>query len=74
MNKKLIKKHTEIAIGLLASSTPNRYGNRKIDHAHRNYITQTVTDLLEIILMEIEESDVLIIPEKQPDINPPDES
>ena len=74
MNKNLIKRHTEIAIGLLASTTPNRYGNGKIKHSHRNYINQTITDLLEIILMEIEESDALIIPENSDNLNPPDES
>jgi hypothetical protein len=73
MNKKLIKRNTQIAIGLLGSTIPNRYGNGKINHAHRNYITQTITDLLEIILMELEESDVLIIPNKSADINPPEE-
>ena len=74
MNKKLIKTNTQIAIGLLGSSFPNRYGNRKIGHAHRNYISQTVTELLEMILIDIEESDALIIPKSQDNINPPEES
>lgn len=74
MNKNLIKRNTQIAIGLLASTTPNRYGNGKINHAHRNYINQTINDLLEIILMEVDESDELIIPKNCQDINPPEES
>ncbi len=74
MNKRLIKTNTQIAIGLLGSSFPNRYGNRKISHSHRNYITQTVTELLEMILIDIEESDALIIPKTHANINPPDES
>jgi hypothetical protein len=64
----------QIAIGLLASSTPNRYGNRKISHSHRNYLTSTVTELLEMILLEIEESDDVIIPKMPANINPPEES
>ena len=64
----------QIAIGLLASCTPNRYGNGKINHSHCNYLTQTITELLEMILIEVEESDVPIIPKSQPDINPPEES
>jgi hypothetical protein len=74
MNKNLIKRNTQIAIGLLGSSIPNRYGNGKINHAHRNYLTQTITDLLEIILMEVEESDDVIITENLPILNPPEES
>jgi|GEM_PF-5562528 len=74
MNKSLIKKNTQIAIGLLGSTIPNRYGNGKVHHSHRNYITQTVTQLLEMILIEVEESDALIIPKNCQDINPPEES
>lgn len=73
MNKKLIKKNTQIAIGLLGSSIPNRYGNGRISHSHRNYISQTITELLELILIDIDESDVLIIPKSQDNFNPPDE-
>jgi hypothetical protein len=74
MNKNLIQKNVEIAIGLLGSSFPNRYGNHKISHSHRNYITQTVTELLELILIEIGESDVLSIPKSPSNINLPEET
>jgi hypothetical protein len=74
MNKELIKKNTEIAIGLLASSIPDRFGNGKMNHNHRTYISKTVTTLLEMILQDIDKSDDVIIPKKTPTINPPDES
>lgn len=74
MNKNLIKRNTQIAIGLLASTVPNRYGNGKVNHAHRTYITQTVAELLEMILEEVEENDDVIIPNNSDSINPSDES
>jgi hypothetical protein len=74
VNRKLVKKNVEIAIGLLGSSFPNRYSNHKVSHYHRNYITKTVTELLEMILIEMQESDAVIIPKNCQDINPPDES
>lgn len=74
MNQKLIKKNTQIAIGLLASTVPNRYGNGKVNHAHRTYITQTVKELLEMILEEVQEVDDVIIPNNPDSINPPEES
>jgi hypothetical protein len=74
MNKKLILRNTQIAIGLLGSTIPNRYGNGKVQHRHRTYVTETVTKLLEIILAEVEESDELIVTKNFQNINPPEES
>jgi hypothetical protein len=74
MNKKLILRNTQIAIGMLASTIPNRYGNGKVQHRHRTYVTETVTKLLEIILAEVEESDDSIITETPILINPPEET
>jgi hypothetical protein len=74
MPNKPIKNDIQIAIALLAGSLRDRYWNPKITHDQRNFITSTALDILERILMDIVESDVLIISKNcQPD-NPPDES
>jgi hypothetical protein len=73
MNKTLIKYNTQIAIALLASSLRDRYWNGKITHTQRNFITSTALEILERILLDLEESDVVIIPKNGLDINPPEE-
>jgi hypothetical protein len=73
MNKSLIKDNTQIAIALLGSSLRDRYWNKNITHAQRNFITSTALEILERVLLDIEESDVLSIPKSLPNINPPEE-
>ncbi len=74
MNKILIKHNMQIAIGLLAGTYPNRYGNGKITHFERDYATSEVIELLEEILIMGEKFDILIIPKQPANINPPEES
>ena len=74
MSKIPIKNDIQIAIALLAGSLRDRHWNPKITHDQRNFITSTALDLLWRVLVDIEESDVSIIPNSQPDINPPEES
>jgi hypothetical protein len=74
MQNKPIKNDIQIAIALLAGSLHDRYWNPKITHNQRNFITSTALDILERLLMDIEESDVLIIPKQPANINPPEES
>jgi hypothetical protein len=64
----------QIAIALLGSSLRDRYWNPKITHVQRNFITSTALEILERILLDIDESDVLIIPKNCQNINPPEES
>jgi hypothetical protein len=74
MDKIPIKTQIQITVALLGSSIRDGYGNGKITHNQRDFITLTAREILERILMSIEESDVLIIPKScQPD-NPPEES
>jgi hypothetical protein len=74
MQKIPIKTQIQITVALLGSSIRDGYGNGNITHNQRDFITLTAREILEDILMNIEESDVLIIPKNcQPD-NPPDES
>jgi hypothetical protein len=74
MKKRRIRENIEIAIGMLGSSIPNRYGNGRISHSQRNFITATVTQLLEEILNDREIKSVSSITRSCPDFNPPDES
>lgn len=74
MNKKLIKTNTQIAIALLGNSLRDRHWNPNITHNQRNFVTSTALEILEGILLDIEESDVLIVPERLQDFNPPEES
>ena len=73
MPKIPIKNDMQIAIALLAGSLRDRYWNPKITHDQRNFITSTALDLLERILLDIEESDVLIIAKNTNNLNPPEE-
>jgi hypothetical protein len=74
MQKKPIKNDIQITIALLGGSFRDRYWNPKITHVQRNFITSTALEILERILLDIEESDVSIIPKSQANINPPEES
>ena len=73
MNKSQIKQQLKIALCLLGSSRTDGYGNGKLTHSQRNYITQTITDLLTKTIQHLDQKAVLIIPKKSTFINPPDE-
>ena len=74
MNKNSIKANTQIAIALLGNSLRDRYWNPNITHNQRNFVTSTALEILERILLDIDESDVLIIPQNPHINNPPEES
>jgi hypothetical protein len=74
MEKSQIKTQLKIAVSLLGSSRTDGYGNGKLTHSQRNYITQTVTELLEKTIFNFDQKVTSIIPKKQPNLNPPDES
>ena len=74
MNKNSIKVNTQIAIALLENSLRDRYWNPNITHNQRNFVTSTALEILERILLDIEESDALIIPQNPHKIDPPEES
>jgi hypothetical protein len=69
-----LKQNIEIAVALLGSSRTDGYGNGKITHSQRNFITSTITKLLENILISPDQKTVSIIPKNQSNFNPPDES
>lgn len=69
MNKQTIK----IAIALLENSRSDRYPNRRINHANRNFITATVIELLESIAVPNLKSDDPIITKNIDSFNPPEE-
>lgn len=74
MNKTNIKTQLKIAVALLGSSRTDGYGNGKLTHSQRNFIIETVTQLLDKTIQNLDQKVVLIIPEKQPNINPPEET
>jgi hypothetical protein len=69
-----IKTQLKIAVALLGSSRTDGYGNGKLTHSQRNYITQTVTDLLNETISNFDQKVTSIIPKNSTFINPPDES
>jgi hypothetical protein len=69
-----IKTQLKIAISLLGSSRKDGYGNGKLTHHQRNFMIETVTQLLDKTIQNLDQKVVLIIPKKQPNFNPPDES
>ena len=73
MNKTSISKQITIAISLLEESRTDRYGNGRVTHDNRNFVTATVTELLDKVLINLSGNDTLIIPESPDSINPPDE-
>ena len=74
MKQDLIRRNIEIAISMLGEVRTDRYRNGRIKHSDRNFVTQTVTELLEEILINHNTYDDLIIPKNSPNINPPEES
>jgi hypothetical protein len=74
MEQSLINKNIAIAIGLLDGTRTDYYGNGKITHSRRNFISQTVKELLQQMLESCDQTTDLIIPKNTDSINPPDES
>jgi hypothetical protein len=73
-NQNQINKNIAIAIGLLDGTRTDYYGNARITHSERNFVTSTVTNLLNNVLIETVRKADSIIPKSQTFINPPDES
>jgi hypothetical protein len=74
MKKDQIKNQLKIAVSLLGSSRTDGYGNGKLTHSQRNFMIETVTQLLDKTIQNLDQKVVLIIPKNQSNINPPDES
>jgi hypothetical protein len=74
MEKNKIEYNITIAIAMLEGTRTDRYGNGRITHSERNFVTSTVTNLLDDILIEKACPADSIIPKSQTSINPPDES
>jgi hypothetical protein len=74
MNTEEVNKNIAIAIGLLDGTRTDYYGNGRVTHSHRNFISQTVKELLEQMLLNTDQSVNSIIPKNTDLINPPDES
>jgi hypothetical protein len=74
MNRTQIKTQLKIAVSLLGSSRTDGYGNGKLTHSQRNFMIETVTQLLDKTIQNLDQKVVLIIPKNSSNINPPDES
>jgi hypothetical protein len=59
---------------MLESTRTDRYGNVKITHSERKFVTSTVTNLLNDVLIEIVKQADSIIPKSQVYIYPSEES
>lgn len=59
---------------MLDGTRTDRYGNGKITHCERNFVTSTVTNLLNDVLIETVRKADSIIPKSQILAYPPDES
>ena len=73
MTENQIKTQLKIAVSLLGSSRTDGYGNGKLTHSQRNFIIETVTQLLDKTIQNLDQKVTSTIPKKQPNINPPDE-
>jgi hypothetical protein len=74
MEKNKIEYNITIAIAMLEGTRTDRYGNGKITHSERNFVSGTVTNLLNDVLVETVRKADSIISKSQTSINPPDES
>ncbi len=74
MTENQIKTQLKIAVSLLGSSRTDGYGNGKLTHSQRNFMIETVTQLLDKTIQHLDQKAVLIIPKNPTNINPPDES
>ncbi len=73
MEKNKIEYNITIAIAMLEGTRTDRYGNVRITHSERNFVTSTVTNLLNDVLNEKARNADSIIPKSQSLINPPEE-
>jgi hypothetical protein len=74
MEKSQIKTQLKIAVSLLGSSRTDGYGNGKLTHSQRNFMIETVTQLLDKTIQNLDQKVTYIIQENHSNINPPDES
>jgi hypothetical protein len=74
MQNSQVKTQIKIAVQLLNSSRTDGYGNGKLTHSQRNFITETVTQLLEKTIFNFDQKVTSIIPENSIFINPPEET
>jgi hypothetical protein len=74
MTKSQIKSRITIAVSMLGEVRKDGYGNRRINHADRDFVTQSVTELLTDVLIAIDNLTCPIISNSTQNINPPDES
>ncbi len=59
---------------MLGEVRKDGYGNQRIRHADRDFVTSNVTELLEQVLIFLDDLSSPIIPETDIISNPPDES
>ncbi len=69
-----IKTQLKIAVSLLGSSRTDGYGNGKLTHSQRNFMIETVTQLLDKTIQNLDQKATYIIQENHSNFNPPDES
>jgi hypothetical protein len=74
MTQTQIKAKIEIAISMLGEVRKDGYGNRKIKHSDRDFVTGTVTELLNDVLIAIDNLTAPIVSISTQNINPPDET
>jgi hypothetical protein len=74
MTKNQIKRNIKIAVSLLGEVRKDGYGNRRINHADRDFVTQSVTELLTDVLIAIDNLTSPIVSNSTQNINPPDET
>jgi hypothetical protein len=74
MNSNQIKTQLKIAVSLLGSSRTDGYGNGKLTHSQRNFMIETVTQLLDKTIQNLDQKVTSIIQENHSNLNPPDES
>jgi hypothetical protein len=73
MKKSEIKTQLKIAVSLLGSSRKYGYGNGRITHSQRDFIAETVTQLLDKTIQNLDQKVTSIIPKNSIFINPPEE-
>lgn len=71
--KESLQTQLKIAVSLLNSSRTDGYGNGKLTHCQRNFMTQTVTELLDKTIQNLDQKVNTIIPNNTNPINPPEE-
>jgi hypothetical protein len=74
MRKSQIKTQLKIAVSLIGSLRTDGYGNGKLTHSQRNFMIETVTQLLDKTIQNLDQKATSIIQENHSNFNPPDES